>query len=90
MKVKIEVDSVEGRCAAGYRPGDASYLNGFLLESEKPLCIHATLALAHVAYALTHGMDRNSFGKEKIYLSCPDPGEPYGDGKVIFRLEVIE
>ncbi|MBC7110428.1 MAG: TIGR04076 family protein, partial [Archaeoglobi archaeon] len=57
MKVKIEVVKVEGKCSAGYKPGDVFYLNEFILESEKPLCIHAVLAVSHVAYALAHGMD---------------------------------
>jgi len=90
VKVEIKVVKVEGECAANYRPGDAMHLNGFLLEPEKPVCIHALMAVGHVAYALTHGMDASSFGKDGIILSCPDPGKPYGDGKVIFRIEVVQ
>ncbi|MBE8540552.1 TIGR04076 family protein [Geoglobus acetivorans] len=90
MRVKIEVVKVEDECAASYQPRDVFYMNGFLIESEKPLCIHAVFAISHVAYALSHGMDASAFGTEEIFLSCPDPGKPYGDGKVIFRLEVVE
>lgn len=90
MKVRIEVAEVDGKCAAGYRGGEEFYLNGFLIESERPLCIHAISALGHVAYALSHGMDPGFFGSEGVFLSCPDPGRPYGDGRVIFRLEVVK
>ncbi len=89
VRVRIEVAEVEGKCAAGYQPGDVFYLKEFLFESEKPLCIHAVLALSHVAYALAHGMDSGTFGTDGIFFSCPDPGKPYGDGRVIFRLEVV-
>lgn len=90
MKVEIKVIKVEGKCAANYKCGEVILLDGFLIEHEKPLCIHALMALGHVAYALSHGMKAESFGKDEIILSCPDPGKPYGDGRVIFRLEVIE
>ncbi|AIY90159.1 TIGR04076 family protein [Geoglobus acetivorans] len=90
MRVRVRAVSVEGRCAAGYKSGDEFYLEKFLLESEKPVCIHAILAVSHVAYALAHGMDADAFGKKEIHLSCPDPGEPHGDGRVTFRIEVVE
>jgi len=59
-----------------------------LLESEKPFYIYAVLTFGHVAYALAHGMDTATFGEE-IFLSCPDPGKPYGDERVVFRVEVV-
>ncbi len=90
VRVRIRVIDVKGKCAAGYQPRDVFYLNDFLFESEKPVCIHAISALGHVAYALSHGMDPGFFGSDGVFLSCPDPGRPYGDGKVIFRLEVVE
>jgi len=90
MKVEIRVTNVEGYCAAGYTPGDRFYLNSFLLESEIPICIHAILSLSHVAYALSHGGKLRTANGDEIYLSCPDPGRPFGDGKVIFRLKVVE
>jgi len=90
VKVEIRVVDVEGRCAAEYTPGDRFYLNSFLLESERPVCIHALLSLSHVAYALSHGAELRSAGRDGIYFSCPDPGRPLGDGKVVFRLEVVE
>ena len=90
MKVEIRVMNVEGKCAAGYTPGDKFYLNSFLLESEIPICIHAILSLSHIAYALSHGAKLKSGNRGEIYFSCPDPGKPFGDGKVIFRLEVVK
>ena len=89
-KVRVVVEKVEGVCAANYSPGSEFILEKFLIKTEIPLCIHALSALQNFIYSLTHGAKPEDFGVEKLFVSCPDPGEPYGKGRVIFRVEVVE
>ncbi|WP_202320733.1 TIGR04076 family protein [Archaeoglobus neptunius] len=88
MRAKIEVVEVSGKCAAGYKVGDTFYLRDFLIEADIPVCIHAIYSVGHVAYTLTHAGKFRTEGE--IFLSCPDPGKPHGEGKVTFRIEVSE
>ena len=88
--VHIRVESVEGFCAAKYKVGDEFYLDKFLIQSKIPICIHALSALQNFIYALSHGVKVEDLGVKEVFVSCPDPGEPRGKGRVIFKIEVIE
>lgn len=87
--VRIRVESVEGFCAAGYKVGDEFHLDSFMIRSSIPICLHALSAMQNFIYALSHGVKVKDLGLKEIYVSCSDPGEPYGNGRVIFKVEVL-
>ncbi len=94
-RIRICVKEVRGYCAAGYKPGDCFELDRFLLRGEKPVCIHAFLAMSTLAYAMARGASARQLGigeeDDAGYVSCPDPGPPRTrGGNVVFELRRVE
>lgn len=79
-KIKITVDSVEGKCPLGNRPG-----REFLVERTTPagMCLSAYNSIASAIQVLRYG---GSFPWEKnpdiAYVGCPDHLN-----RVVYKLE---
>ncbi len=88
--VRIEVEEVRGKCAAGYREGDSFTLRGFYIEGGSRICLHALVGMASLLSAFSHGIpaDQLGIGEEDVgWVQCPDPGPPKTcGGTVVFRL----
>ncbi|QQO08797.1 TIGR04076 family protein [Breznakiella homolactica] len=84
-RFEIEVETVTGCCAAGYKSGDRFYASG-LNTPDGPFCGGAYMALFPMQNAL-HGGARFSFEKDprsKTRLACPD------NGCVVFTIRLLE
>ena len=93
-RVKIVVKDVEGKCAAGYKPGDEFVIEDFYIKPNQrvKICMHALSAMATLLIPFIKGISAKKLGigkEENIgYVQCPDPGPPYTcGGNVIFELQ---
>ncbi len=95
-KLVIRVVDIKGECAV-HSLGDEIVIDGPEIDLEKTdnICIHALAPILHYAVALREGADPEKLGlskeKNKAYIHCPDPGEPYTDGgEVVFEIERVD
>jgi len=94
--LEIEVCEVKGFCPV-HKVGDKIVIDGaeLVLERTDAVCVHALSSLLHYVVALDEKADPRKLGlskeKEKAYIQCVDPGEPYtSGGTVIFKCRRIE
>ena len=94
--LEIEVCEVKGYCPV-HKVGDKMVIDGaeIVLEKTDAVCVHALSSLLHYVVALDEKADPRKLGlskdKEKAYIQCVDPGEPYtSGGTVIFKCRRIE
>ena len=91
--VKVVVYKVEGNCPV-FKEGESFIVkNGYILESEIALCIHALKSILHFTSLLARGFTGADLGLGKgkeAYIACPDPGPPLTlGGRVIFKLTAV-
>lgn len=89
----IEVCQIKGRCPV-HKVGDRITIDGprIVLEKTDAVCVHALSSLLHYVIALDENVDPIKLGlskeKDKAYIHCVDPGEPYtSGGTVVFKCE---
>jgi uncharacterized repeat protein (TIGR04076 family) len=89
--LQIKVCQIKGKCPV-YKVGDKMTIEGakILLDKTDAICMHALSTLLHYVVALDEGADPVKLGlskdKERAYMQCVDPGEPYTEGgTVIFE-----
>ena len=94
--LEIEVCQIKGICPV-YKIGDRMVIDNpkILLDRTDAVCVHALSTLLHYVVALEEGADPVRLGlsknKERAYMQCVDPGEPYTEGgTVIFECRRIE
>lgn len=94
--LEIEVCEVKGYCPV-HKVGDKIVIDGaeLVLERTDAVCVHALSSLLHYVVALDEKADPRKLGlskeKEKAYIQCVDPGEPYtSGGTVIFKCRRID
>ena len=94
--LEIEVCEVKGYCPV-HKVGDKIVIDGaeIVLEKTDAVCVHALSSLLHYVVALDEKADPRKLGlskeKEKAYIQCVDPGEPYtSGGTVIFKCRRID
>lgn len=94
--LEIEVCEVKGYCPV-HDVGDKIVIDGpeIILERTDAVCIHALSSLLHYVVALDENADPRKLGlskeRDKAYIQCVDPGEPYtSGGTVIFRCSRIK
>ena len=94
--LEIEVYQIRGVCPV-YQVGDRMVIDGpkILVDKTDAICVHALSTLLHYVVALDEGADPEKLGlsknKERAYMQCVDPGEPYTEGgTVIFECRRIE
>lgn len=86
----IEVVEVQGHCPV-YRVGDRFTIQeGYLLQAERPLCMHALQALAPYYVPLSRAVPPDELGLAgpdgAAYVQCLDPQRYTGGGTVTFRI----
>ena len=93
-RVRVEVVEVKGKCAAGYKPGDAFIVDWFYLPPNQnvKICLHALNSMLTLLMPFIKGTSAVTLGigsrDDEGYLQCPDPGKPYTDGgTVVFKLK---
>lgn len=93
--LSIEVCAIEGKCPV-HKVGDRIVIDGprIVLEQTDAVCVHALSSLLHYVIALEEGIDPRKLGlskeKDKAYINCVDPGEPYTNGgTVVFKCQRI-
>jgi uncharacterized repeat protein (TIGR04076 family) len=91
MDLIVRVVEIKGCCPA-YKEGDTFCLReGYLLESDKPVCMHSLASLMPHYNALKVSPP-TSWGlagqdnPEKAYIQCLDPYERTGGGTAIFEI----
>jgi len=86
------VVEIKGRCPV-YQIGDRFYIReGWKLEAERPLCLHALTALLPYYVALSRGTPPRELGLgegDTAYLQCLDPHERTGGGTVVFAVRPV-
>ena len=96
--LEIEVCEIRGKCPV-YKVGDRIVIDDpkIVLERTDALCVHALSSLLHYVLILESGADPVKLGlskpddRERAYIQCVDPGEPYTDGgTVIFKVKRIK
>jgi len=91
MDLVIRVVEIKGDCPA-YEVGDCfSLREGYLLHSDKPLCMHSLASLMphYNALQVSRPAEWGLAGKDsqqKAYLQCLDPFERTGGGTAIFEI----
>ncbi len=89
---------IRGKCPV-YKVGDRIVIDDpkIVLERTDALCVHALSSLLHYVLILESGADPVKLGlskpddRERAYIQCVDPGEPYTDGgTVIFKVKRIK
>lgn len=95
--LEIEVCEIRGTCPV-HKIGDRIVIDGprIVLEQTDAVCVHALSSLLHYVIALDEKVDPVKLGlskpqdREKAYIQCVDPGEPYtSGGTVIFKCSKI-
>ncbi len=90
--VLITVHKVEGTCPV-FKQGDQfTVKEGYILDTDIPVCIHAMVSIIHFLPLLARGFTGSELGlcknSDEAYVACPDPGPPYTyGGKVIFKIK---
>jgi uncharacterized repeat protein (TIGR04076 family) len=85
--LRIEVESVEGRCTSRMKPGDR-----FLLRSGRlyippgcHFCLYALQAALPLLPAKQRALQESDWMKEDCHVLCPDPA-----GNVVLRIDPME
>jgi len=91
-RVRIKVKEIQGKCAV-LKEGDEYVVkeDGQTLEIIRgnKLCIYALSSLFPFIPAMTRELPPDFWMcREKIYLTCPDPGPEFGgSARVLFELK---
>lgn len=96
MDLVITIKEVKGSCPT-YKVGDSFILRaGYLLESDKPVCMHGLSALMPYYNALRvsepskWGIEgKEDEDRDKAYVQCPDAVDSTGGGTVTFEIKKV-
>jgi uncharacterized repeat protein (TIGR04076 family) len=90
--LEVRVVEIKGRCPV-YRVGDRFRISeGYKLQAERPVCLHALSALMPYYVALSRGTPPRELGlgnDDTAYLQCLDPYERTGGGTVVFAVRPV-
>jgi uncharacterized repeat protein (TIGR04076 family) len=89
----VEIAEVRGHCPV-FAVGDSFEIaDGFRLQAEHDLCMHALMALAPYYVALSKGVEPDDLrlaGPDgAAYVQCLDPEHITGGGVVVFRVRRV-
>ncbi|MEW5937175.1 MAG: TIGR04076 family protein [Candidatus Thermoplasmatota archaeon] len=88
MEFVVRVKDVKGICPV-FHVGDSFRLvDGYRLDSEIPLCMHALSAIMPFYNALRFCSPKDlGLGKaDRAYIQCPDPAHCTDGGTVVFEI----
>lgn len=90
----IRVLDIRGRCPVYQKGHEFRILEGFKLDTERPLCMHSLSSLMPYYVALSRGILPKELGLTRggqaAYLQCLDPCEHTGGGTVVFEILSID
>ena len=93
LTLKITIKSIKGNCPV-YKEGDSfKIIDGYVLSTEIPLCMHGMASIMPYYVALSRGIKPEGLGlgkNNKAYVQCLDPYNTTGGGTVIFKIFVEE
>ena len=91
--LKIKVKEIKGNCPV-YKEGDSFKItDGYILDTNIPLCMHGLASIMPYYVALSRGIKPENLGlgtDNKAYVQCLDPCDITGGGTVIFEIQVEE
>jgi len=91
--LQVKIVEIKGRCPI-YQVGDTFYiLEGWKLQAQRPICLHALSSLMPYYVALSRGIPPSELGlgdAETATVQCLDPCERTGGGTVIFAIRPVE
>ncbi len=90
----IQIAEIHGHCPV-YRVGDCFRIrDGYRLEADRPLCMHALASLMPYYVALSRGISSAELGLADgqgiACVQCLDPAHRTGGGTVTFQIHVGE
>lgn len=90
--LQIKVAKIKGYCPVYSLGDELEILDGYKLQIEKEICMHALASLLPWYVALSKGVLPKELGlgnQEVAYIQCPDPCDFTGGGTVIFEVRRI-
>ncbi len=87
--LQIKVAKIKGYCPVYSLGDELEILDGYKLQVEKEICMHALTSLLPWYVALSKGVLPKELGlgnQEVAYIQCPDPCDFTGGGTVIFEV----
>lgn len=88
-ELKVVVRDIKGYCPV-YKKGVSFRIKeGYVLETNVPLCMHAMASVMPYYVALSSGVKPKDLGlgdDRSAYVQCLDPCEITGGGTVIFEI----
>jgi uncharacterized repeat protein (TIGR04076 family) len=94
MNLLVRVVEIKGNCPA-YKEGDSFLLKeGWLLEADKPLCMHSLAALMphYNALRISEPGQWGLAGRDqpgKAFVQCLDPYGHTGGGTAVFEITKV-
>jgi uncharacterized repeat protein (TIGR04076 family) len=88
--LKVKVKEIKGNCPVYKRDDSFLIVDGYKLETDKPICMHSLASIMPYYVALGKGVSPKELGlgdKGKAYVQCLDPCKYTGGGTVIFEIE---
>jgi uncharacterized repeat protein (TIGR04076 family) len=85
--LKVEVESVNGRCTSRMKQGDRFFLRngGLFIPPGGHVCLYALQAALPLLPAKQRTLRDGDWMKDEHRVICPDPA-----GNVVLRIEVME
>ena len=86
--LKIRVKEIQGNCPV-FKVDDTFIIrNGYILDTDIPLCMHALAVILPFYSSLARCIPPNALGlgDEWAYIQCPDPCSYTGGGTVVFEI----
>ena len=85
--LKVTVESVNGRCTSGMKPGDYFILRSgrLYIPADQHFCLYAIQAVLPLLPAKQRPLEDGDWMKTDNHVLCPDPA-----GNVIVRIERLD
>ena len=87
--LQVKIVEIKGHCPV-YQVGDGfRILEGWKLQAQRPICLHALSSLMPYYVALSRGIPPSELGlgdAETATVQCLDPCERTGGGTAIFAI----
>lgn len=85
----VTVERITGTCPV-YHESDKFFIRkGFILESNRRLCLHGLASMIPFYACLARGISPSDLGlgSDCAYVHCPDPCQITNGGTVLFKIE---
>ncbi len=92
MDLRIRVKEIIGNCPV-YEVGDEFTIkDGYILNSDIPLCMHSLMSIVPYYITLSRGTkpEELGLGRDIAHVQCLDPYKYTGGGTVIFEIKMLK